>query len=169
MSNFYIHIGVLHHFNRNGTNGEMRPTLPIFPREKRTAFDALGRSVECELLPDWEVLVGARLGPVKLLNGVEGRTGGFGLEHIQAKPDRIKQIASFGFATVHAYVRFVLDQVTHMGFQQDGRMVLIREDGRQFHHIICQWDPALSIWSITTAIPKRNMRDVVVSWKRAAR
>lgn len=160
---------MLHLSNITGISEEMRPILPIIPREKRTAFDALGRSVECELLRDWEVLVGARLGPIKLLNGVEGRTGGFGLEHIQAKPERIKQISSFGFGTVHSYLRFVLEFVTHMGFQQDGRMVLIREDGRQFHHIICQWDPTLHVWSITTAIPKRNMRDVVVSWKRAAR
>ncbi len=140
----------------------------ILPREKRTAFDALGRSVEFKLLSDWEELAGEAQGPIKLLNGIEGRAGGFGLDHILAKPGRIKQIESFAYKTVHAYLRFVLQGVTHMGFQADGRMVLVREDGTQYHHVICQWDKALSVWSITTAIPKRNMRDVVVSWKKAA-
>ncbi len=146
----------------------MKAALPILPREKRTAFDAMGRSVECQLQDGWKPLTGDRNGPIKLLNGIEGRAGGFGLDHILAKPGRIKQIGSFGYKTVHAYLRFVLQGVTHMGFQADGRMVLVREDGTQYHHVICQWDKALSVWSITTAIPKRNMRDVVVSWKKAA-
>jgi hypothetical protein len=146
----------------------MTSKFDLLPKEKRTAFDALGRGVEATLLDEWEHLVGDAIGPIKLLNGVEGRTGGFGFEHIIAKPERIKQIQSIGFNTVHSYIRYILDDVTHMGFQADRRMVIVREDGPHYHHLICQWDALLRVWSVTTAIPKRNMRNLTVSWKKAA-
>jgi hypothetical protein len=141
----------------------------FLPKEKRTAFDANGKSAE-GVLPEELTRSGqCHDGTIKLLTGVEGRTGGFGLAHVEAKPERLKGISSLGFKTVHAYPRYIFADMTHIGLQEDGRIVVIREDVSSFHHVICQWDQDLRIWSVTTIIPKRHARGINLIWTKAAR
>ena len=52
----------------------------------------------------------------------------------------------------------VLAQIDFAGMQEDGRLVLISEGFGHFHHVICQYDDVIGIWSVTTAIPKRTKR-----------
>lgn len=77
----------------------------------------------------------------------------------------MKQIEGFGFKNIHAYMRGVFEKVAFIGLQPDGRIVLVAEFGGAYHHVVCQWDSDVDAWSVTTAIPKRNMRDVVVMWR----
>lgn len=102
---------------------------------------------------------------MKLLNGVEGNSGGFGRIHIESHASRAKQLEGLGYKDVISYVAFVTAEFNFVGMQDDGRIILIREHSGMYHHVICQWDDDLQIWSITTAIPKNNMRKVNVIWK----
>ncbi|WP_161913338.1 hypothetical protein [Methylosinus sp. C49] len=142
------------------------PSQTIIPPTKRTALDRLGRPAEWALSAAQCDAVVCRRGVVRLLNGVQGRETGFGCAHIESNEGRMKQIRGMGFASLHAYLRRVFADVAFIGKQPDGRIILIAEFELIYHHIVCQWDDDLSIWSITTAIPKRNMRDVNPLWRR---
>lgn len=144
----------------------MHPPFKVLPIAKRTAFDQTGRAVEGVIHVEVAALAGINAGPVKLLNGAEGRGGGFGLAHIEANAGRKKQLASLGFQSIHNYVRHIIEGVTMMALQDDGRIILVREDGAEFHHLICQWDGELNIWSVTTAIPKRHARGLIPFWEK---
>jgi hypothetical protein len=107
-----------------------------------------------------------REGPIRLLNGVQGHTGGFGCAHIESYASRVSQIQSMGFRGVHDYVRSILSDTAFAGTQEDGRISIVSEKGRNVNHLICQWDEDLLIWSVTTAIPKRHMRGINILWRR---
>jgi len=149
---------------KNSTNNSAT-TLPV---AKRTAFNAVGRSCSGELSQDVAQALGCKSGTIRLLNGYEGQHGGFGLAHIEAHENRIKQIKNSGFHSVHAYISAILDNYSMAALQEDGRIVLIYENSMVYHHLICQWDSDLSIWSVTTAIPKRNIRNLNILWKVSA-
>jgi hypothetical protein len=142
------------------------PPVKIIPLEKRTAFDPLGRPVEGEITVEVAEKLDCEAGGIKLLNGVQGHSSGFGVRHIESYAGRVAQITTMGHITVHAYVRLVISEFGWAGCQDDGRICLVYEDKHGFHHVICQWDIDLSIWSVTTAIPKRHMRNINVRWKK---
>ncbi|TBA38444.1 hypothetical protein [Rhizobium ruizarguesonis] len=125
----------------------------------KTGLGELGQiteeiAVHCSIAP----------GPIKLLNGVEGANGGFGREHIESHTSRMKQLEGMGYADVVSYIYFVVSNFTHLAVQEDGRLVIVRQDGQLFHHVICQWDEELCNWSVTTALPKHNMRKLEIIW-----
>ena len=144
----------------------MHPPFKSLPFAKRTAFHQTGWAAEGFIHADVALLGGVKSGPVRLLNGAEGRGGGFGLAHIEANAGRMKQLASLGFKAVHSYVRHILADATMIALEPDGRIVIVREDGAEYHHLICQWDVDMGIWSVTTAIPKRHARGLNVFWKK---
>lgn len=140
--------------------------IVILPLEKRASLDKRGYPAEFSLTPDQASAANCAAGVVRLLNGVQGRSSGFGAAHIESNINRMKQIEGLGFKSLHSYIRFVFDNVRFVGKQEDGRIVLVSESNGIFHHVIGQWDDELRIWSVTTAIPKRNMRDVKVVWEK---
>jgi hypothetical protein len=145
----------------------MPPPKPyVLPVEKRSALDHLGRRAEGVISPELAQILGCRAGPVRLLNGVQGHTGGFGFAHIESYRSRVLQIQSMGFRGVHDYVLHILSETAFAGLQENGRICLISEKGQSFNYLICQWDAEVSLWSVTTVIPKRHMRDVNVLWRR---
>ena len=137
------------------------------PHEKRTAFGAGGRSVSAEISEEMAKAIGCRAGLIVLLNGVEGRTGGFGFAHISAKESRAKHIQNLRFPSIQSFVQHIVESPDYIGLQSDGRIVLVRKHDGYYCHVICQWDEEISKWSVTTALPKRNMRDVIVRWPTA--
>lgn len=135
------------------------------PVAKRTVFTSSGKGDLCVISEDVAASCGVKPGPVRLLNGVEGNNGGFGRIHIESHANRVKQLEGLGYKTVLSYVAFVADGYTKIGLQEDGRIIIIREQSGMFHQVICQWDDELNVWSVTTAIPKSNMRKVKVVWE----
>jgi hypothetical protein len=142
------------------------PKFSVLPVEKRSALDHLGRRVEGSVSAELAKILGCRAGPVRLLNGVQGHTGGFGFAHIASYENRVTQIKSMGFLGVHDYVSSILSDTACAGTQPDGRVSLVSENGRNVNHLICQWDADLSIWSVTTAIPKRHARGINILWRK---
>jgi hypothetical protein len=138
--------------------------IPI-PFAKRTVFTASGNGELCLISEEVATSCGVNAGPVKLLNGVEGSNGGFGRVHIESHASRVKQLEGLGYKDVISYVAFVAADFSMVGLQEDGRIIIIREHSSMFHHVVCQWDDEMGIWSITTAIPKNNMRKVNVVWR----
>ena len=105
-------------------------------------------------------------GSIRLLHGFQGPRGGFGRLHIEAYPDRLAQLRSEGMAGVVDYVAFVAGDPDAVALERDGRLSVIRRGRRLFHHLICRWDRELSIWSVTTAIPKRNLGKGTILWRK---
>lgn len=140
--------------------------IAVRPVAKRTAFDNVGNPVEGAITDEVAALGSIPAGRILLLNGAQGATGGFGLAHLEDNTGRIKQINSLGFKSAHAYVRFILADPTHIAHAEGGRINVIREDGTNYHHLICQWDAELALWSVTTAIPKRHARKLKLIWKK---
>ena len=101
-----------------------------------------------------------------LLNGFEGRSSGFGLAHIEAKPSRLKQLKGLGYPSAHAFIRDVFQNYSQISLEDGGRLALIYERPPDYLFVICQWDEALSVWSVTTALPKRHMRNARIIWTR---
>ena len=141
--------------------------IRILPFEKRTAFDATGKPVDGKLPEGLCVKYGLNDGALLLLNGIEGRSSGFGLEHIQANMGRMKQLSGLGFNSVHAFVRFVFENYNSVSQQPDGRLVLVAERKADYLWVICQWDHDRLVWSVTTAIPKRHKRGLTFIWTAA--
>ncbi len=140
--------------------------LPLSPVEKRTVFAPNGDSDMGAVTAELAAHIGCQAGPIRLLRGIEGRTGGFGLAHIKANDGREGRILGLGFLSIEHYVRRIATAYDFVGQQDDGRLVFICDQGGCFNHLICQWDGELNLWSVTTAIPKRNMRGVNVLWDR---
>lgn len=135
------------------------------PKEKRTVFLRNGLGELGEVPEDVAAAIGINAGVIKLLHGVEGRTGGFGLAHIESK-QRIQHFKEMGFAEVVDFVRFVASEYEEFGIQNDGKVVFQRHRDQYVYQIICLWDVDLSIWSVTTAIAKRAERKLKICWKR---
>lgn len=136
------------------------------PPEKRTAFDHLGRAVEGNLPPEVCLRLGTSVARMVLLNGFEGRSTGFGLAHIEAKPSRMKQLKGLGYNSAHAFIRDVFQNYSRISLEEGGRLALICERPPDYLVVICQWDAAIGVWSVTTALPKRHMRNARVVWTR---
>ena len=100
-----------------------------------------------------------------LLSGFEGRSSGFGLAHIEARPQRMKQLNGLGYSSAHGFVRDVFRNYSLVSLQENERLALIYERGADYLFVICQWDNTRSVWSVTTALPKRHKRLQVV-WTR---
>ena len=135
------------------------------PIEKRTAFDNTGKPVEGALPQGLCELHGLNEGPLLLLNGIEGRTGGFGLAHIEANHSRIKQIGGLGYKSVHAFIRYVFENYSIIAIQLDKRLIIISAKAADYYNVVCQWDDDRSVWSVTTALPKRHRRNLNVIWE----
>jgi hypothetical protein len=144
--------------------GPLMSAIRILPFEKRTAFDATGKPVEGKLPEGLCVRYGLKEGALLLLNGVEGRASGFGLEHIQANTGRMKQLSGLGFTSAHMFVRYVFENYTAVSQQPDGRIVLVAERNADYLWVVCLWDPDRLVWSVTTAIPKRHKRGLTFIW-----
>jgi hypothetical protein len=143
----------------------LKPIQPI-PKEKRTVFGSGGRSdlgfVTIEIAAACKV----QTGPIRLLQGLEGRNSGFGLEHILAKPGRLRQIESFGFRDVVSYVQYIATNFSAVATEDSGRLIFQQDYAGCSHELICQWDTALRAWSVTTIIPKRASRNLNIIWRR---
>lgn len=134
------------------------------PFEKRTVFTAHGVGDLGKVSPDLALRLGVRTGPVRLLNGVQGAKGGFGRAHIESYVSRMRQLEGIGFRNAVSYVYFVVSAYGFAALQADGLIILVRPSGSLFHHVVCQWDGGLSLWSVTTAIPKNTMRHLQCVW-----
>ncbi len=140
-------------------------TQPL-PFAKRTAFDSLGHPVEGALPQGLSAQLGLPDGKMLLLNGFENNKSGFGLAHIEAKPQRMKQFVGLGYKTAHRFVRDVFENYSMIGLEENARLAIIYERGADFLFVFCHWDEALQVWSVTTALPKRHKRGVNVVWTR---
>jgi hypothetical protein len=138
----------------------------IIPKEKRTVYGSGGRADLGVVTDEMASAAGCNPGPIRLLNGTEGRVSGYGLEHLLAKPGRLAQIEQLGFREVVGYVQFVASNFAVIASQEDGRLLFEAERDGVFHHLVCQWDNELGIWSVTTIVPKRASRGLNVVWKR---
>lgn len=138
--------------------------IPI-PVPKRTVFTKTGLGDLGAISEAIAAEVSIPHGPIKLLNGVEGATGGFGREHIESHVSRMKQLQGMGYSDVVSYVYYVASAFTYVAQQEDGRIIIVREDGSLYHQVICQWDEDLNVWSVTTAIPKNNIRKLKIVWR----
>jgi hypothetical protein len=139
-----------------------QPRTPILPFAKRTVTDKRGNGDLGVITNEIALAIKCNPAVIRLLNGVEGRTGGFGLAHIEGR--RIDRILGLGFADVHSYAHFIASGFTEIAIQEDGRLVLLREAKSLYHWLICQWDDELGIWSVTTVIPKPHKRELTVVW-----
>lgn len=130
----------------------------IIPVEKRTVFSNSGKADLCEIPDGLFEACECVEGPIRLLNGVEGNSGGFGLAHIEAHEQRFKMIKGLGYSNVRSYLADVLNHISCAGMQHDGRLGLLCELHGYFHNVICQWDDVHKVWSVTTAVPTRTGR-----------
>jgi hypothetical protein len=118
------------------------------------------------LTPEIAVACKMQTGPIRLLQGLEGRRSGFGLEHILAKPGRLRQIETLGFRDVVSYVQYVATNFSAVAMEDNGRLLFHLDYSGCSHELICQWDDAIGVWSVTTIIPKRISRNLNVVWRR---
>lgn len=135
----------------------------VLPFEKRTVFDGQGRGDLGFVTDAIALAINCSAGAIRLLNGAKA---GFGLAHIESHASRVKQIEGLGFRDVFAYVRFIASDFEAIAVQADGRLVFLREHQNMTHWLICQWDAELTIWSVTTTIPKPTRRGLNVVWER---
>lgn len=145
----------------------MNKIVPI-PKEKRTVFTKTGIGDLGQVTTNTAESLGIFPGPIRLLQGVEGAKGGFGLAHIDGHADRVKQLQGLGYNETVSYVYHVVSDYDAIAIQEDGRLVFVREFSNLFNHVICQWDEDLSAWSVTTAIPKKNIRNLNIKWRKVA-
>jgi hypothetical protein len=143
----------------------MKIPAPL-PVEKRTVFDSLGRGDLGDVPATISKTLRCKAGPIRLLRGVEGRSGGFGLAHIESHAGRMRQLESLGFRDAVSFVRFVASDFDLIIMQEDDRLIFQREKDGVFCQVVCQWDETVQIWSVTTAIPKRAVRNQNVVWKK---
>jgi hypothetical protein len=143
----------------------MKIPAPL-PVEKRTVFDASGRGDLGHLPATISETLSCSAGPIRLLRGVEGRSGGFGLAHIESHAGRMRQFESLGYRDAVSFVRFVVSDFDQIIMQEDGRLLFQRESDGVYCQVVCQWDETVQIWSVTTAIPKRAVRNQNVVWKK---
>ncbi|MEN9895305.1 MAG: hypothetical protein RIR97_1157 [Pseudomonadota bacterium] len=136
------------------------------PYEKRTVFPSTGTGDLGFITEEIAATINVRAGPIKLLNGVEGRAGGFGRRHIEAHASRMKQIYGLGYKDVITYVQNVVASFDRIATQENGRILILSYKNNLHHHVICQWDDDISAWSVTTAIPKSTVRNANIVWER---
>ncbi|PCD66802.1 hypothetical protein [Rhizobium phaseoli] len=136
----------------------------LIPVEKRTVFTSAGKGDLAYISAEIAEKAGVSEGTVKLLNGIEGTKGGFGREHIEAR--RMAQISGLGFKDVVSYVYHVVCDFDRIAIQEDGRLMILREHNGLHHIVIVQWDDQLNIWSVTTALPKKVVRDIKIIWEK---
>lgn len=106
-------------------------------------------------------------GPIKLLNGIQGRHSGYGRVHIESHSSRMKQISGLGFKDVVTYIYSIASSFDKVATQENGRILILTFRDALHHHVICQWDDQLQVWSVTTAIPKAVMREEAIIWERS--
>lgn len=140
--------------------------LTLLPYEKRTVFTSSGIGELGFITEEIAAEINVSAGPIKLLNGVEGRTGGFGRQHIEAHTQRMKQLAGLGYKDVITYVHSVAASFDKIAMQDNGRILILSYKDNLHHHVICQWDQDLKVWSVTTAIPKGAVRNENIVWER---
>ncbi|MGC0052204.1 hypothetical protein ACNSPG_03945 [Brucella pituitosa] len=145
-------------------NVTVGPIVPL-PKEKRTVFTRNGNGDLGIVSPEAAQAASIHPGFIKLLHGVEGRNGGFGLAHIESK-QRVEHFKKLGFDEIIDFVRFVAEEYDEFGVQDDGKVVFQRHRDQLIHQVICLWDEDLKIWSVTTAIAKRAERNLKICWKR---
>ncbi|TIL27433.1 hypothetical protein [Mesorhizobium sp.] len=144
----------------------MTQAAPILAVEKRTVYDGAGRADLGHVTANVASAINCNAGPIRLLRGIQGRNGGFGLAHIETYEGRVRQFETLGFRDTVSYVRFVACDYDLIIRQTDGRHVFQREKDGYFNQIICQWDLDVGFWSVTTAIPKRAVRNVDIVWRK---
>jgi len=76
----------------------------ILPREQRSVTAPNG-AVFFGVMPDHVAAhLGVAAGEIRLLNGFDHGGKGFGLAHLAAKPQRIKQMNGLGFRNIEQFV-----------------------------------------------------------------
>lgn len=143
----------------------MKP-MPMLAVEKRTVTDSRGQGELGVVTAEMALAIGCNAGLIKLLNGVQRHSGGFGMAHIEAHASRVKQILGLGFGDVFAYVRHIASGFDEIAMQDDGRLVFLRSQGTMVHWLICEWDTDLGVWSVTTTIPKPQKRGLRIVWPK---
>jgi hypothetical protein len=95
-----------------------------------------------------------KAGPIRLLLGYEGRTGGWGLKHLETRNDRVKAIKALGYATCEAFVFEIAAQwvEVHPAAEPE-RLKLVWPTGGLDLAIVVEWSE--TFWSVTTALPFR--------------
>lgn len=137
------------------------------PFEKRTVFDGRGGGDLGQVTTAIADVIGCRVGPIRLLNGVQGRTGGFGLAHLEFHANRMKQIKGLGFRDARTYVGFIAQDFEAIAAQaHQHRLMFLRERNGITHRLVSQWDEELEIWSVTTAIPKTGISGLNIVWRK---
>ncbi len=102
---------------------------------------------------DVAAALGVQSGPIRLLNGYQGRKG-WGWVHLTQVADRMRAIRALGYPTAQAFVFDVAANWTEIHqAAEPGRLKVVRpKDGYELA-IVIQWTG--EIWSVTTALPFR--------------
>lgn len=138
----------------------------LLPKHKRTVFTASGSAELGRVKEDMAIVAGVPAGQIRLLEGFQSAGGGFGRQHIESHASRMLQLRNLGFRDAISYVFYVASGFECLARHEDGRISIVRKSASLFHQVVCQWDPALDLWSVTTAIPKNNMRNLNVVWEK---
>lgn len=109
--------------------------------------------------------LGVQSGPIRLLNGYQGRKG-WGWVHLTQVEDRMRAIRALGYTTAQAFVFDVAANWTEIHeAAEPGRLKAVwPKDGYELA-IVIQWNGA--IWSVTTALPFRPAGKPVLYAKTA--
>jgi hypothetical protein len=91
-------------------------------------------------------------GPIRLPYGIPEHWG-FGLQHVQAKQDRVRAIQKLGFVSVQVFICDVASNWTHIVEGRDRKPLLIWQKGGYDLTIVVTWKD--TYWSVTTALPYR--------------
>ncbi len=93
-------------------------------------------------------------GPIRLLNGYQGRTGGWGRQHLIQVRERVRAIEALGYPSCDAFVFDVAANWTvAKAAAEAGRLKLVKPTASHELAIVVQWTGR--IWSVTTALPYR--------------
>lgn len=98
-------------------------------------------------------------GPIRLPYGIPEHWG-FGLQHVQAKPDRVRAIERLGFTSVQAFICDVACNWNQIVEGKDGKPVLVWQKGGHDLAIVVTWKE--TYWSVTTALSYRVVQGTVL-------
>jgi hypothetical protein len=103
-------------------------------------------------------------GPIRLLNGYQGRKG-WGYQHLVQVADRMAAIRSLNYPTAQAFVFDVSANWREVHqIREAGRLKLVLPRGGYDLSIIVEWRTV--IWSVTTALPFRANPQRVVLFQK---
>ena len=133
------------------------PTLPARepPEDPKTIILAPGGVRDVGFIDEVAAkAIGVEPGPIRLLYGGQGRTGGWGWVHLTSFPDRVAAIQGRGYPTCQAFVFAVAANWTeiHEATEPHRIKAVWPKDGYELG-IVLEWSG--TVWSVTTALPFR--------------